>query len=89
MMIIIISILIIKRSKNDQSFIRELRWNDRISTRCDLMFDINDKHTFSSWLIHYFGSTKEDGFISTAVKLDYRVLTKKMDHITAAAICQE
>ena len=53
------------------------------------MFDVNDKKHISSWLMHYFGSTKEDGFISTAVKLDYRVLTKKMDHITTAAICQE
>ena len=41
-MIIIISILIIKRSKNDQSVIRGIRQNDWITTIYS-MFDVNDK----------------------------------------------
>ena len=44
-MIINISILIIKSSKNDQNFIRGKRRNDRVRARCDSMSDVNDKHT--------------------------------------------
>ena len=43
----------------------------------------------SSWLIYYLGSKNEDVFVSTAVKLGYPMLTKKMNNITAAAIWQE
>ena len=47
------------------------------------------KHTCSSWLMYYLGSKNEDEFVTTAVKLDYPMLTKKIDHITAAAMWQE
>ena len=50
------------------------------------MSDINDIKTCSSWLIYYLGSKNEDEFVSTAVKLGYHLLTKKMDNITATTI---
>ena len=53
------------------------------------MSDVNDENTYSSWLMCYFGTNNEDEFVSTAVKLDYHMLTKKMDHITAVAMWQE
>ena len=53
------------------------------------MSDVNDKNTFSSWLIQYLGSKNDDEFATTAVKLDYPMLTKKMDYITATVIWQE
>ena len=53
------------------------------------MSDVNDKNTCSSWLIHYLGSKNEDEFATTTVKLDYPMLTKKMDYITATAMWQE
>ena len=39
--------------------------------------------------MNYLGSKHEDEFVSTAVKLDYPMLTKKMDNITAAAMWQQ
>ena len=39
--------------------------------------------------MYYLGSKNEDEFVSTAVKLGYPMLTKKMDNITAAAMRQE
>ena len=89
MIIINISILIIKRSKNDQNFIKGKERNDRVRARCDSMSDVNDKHTYSSWLMYYLGTKNEDDFFSTAVKLGYYMLTKKIDHITAAAMWKE
>ena len=53
------------------------------------MSDFNDKETCSSWLMYYLGNRKEDKFVTTAVKLGYPMLTKKMDDITAAAMWQE
>ena len=53
------------------------------------MSDVNDKTTFSSWLIQYLGSKNEDEFATTAVKLDYPMSIKKMDYITATVIWQE
>ena len=53
------------------------------------MSDFNDKETCSSWLIYYLGNRKEDEFVTTAVKLGYPMLTKKMDNISAAAMWQE
>ena len=50
---------------------------------------MNDRKPCSSWLIYYLGSKNEDEFVSTAVKLGYPMLTKKMNNITAAAIWQE
>ena len=88
-MIIIISILIIKRSKNDQSFIRGIRRNDWITTICDPMSGVNDKNTCTSWLMYYLGTKNEDELVSTAVKLGYPMSTKKMDHITPAVMWQE
>ena len=70
-------------------FLRELRRNDLIITICDLMSNINDKNTCSSWLMYYLGSINEDEFVTTTVKLSYPMLTKKMDHITATAMWQE
>ena len=48
------------------------------------MSDFNDKETCSSWLMYYLGNKNEDEFVTTAVKLGYPMLTKKMDNITAA-----
>ena len=45
--------------------------------------------TCSSWLMYYLGCKNEDEFVSTAGKLGYPMLTKKMDNITAAAMWQE
>ena len=45
--------------------------------------------TCSSWLMYYLGSENEEKFVSTAVKLGYSMLTKEMDDITAATMCQE
>ena len=53
------------------------------------MSDVNDSKTCTSWLMHYLGSKNEDEFFSTAVKLGYPILTKKMDNINAAAMWQE
>ena len=53
------------------------------------MSDFNDKETCSSWLMHYLGNKYEDEFVTTAVKLGYPMLTKKMDNITAADMWQE
>ena len=53
------------------------------------MSDFNDKDTCSSWLVYHLGNKNEDEFVSTAIKLDYLMLTKKMDNITAAVMCQE
>ena len=53
------------------------------------MSDVNDSKTCSSWLMYYLGSKNDDECISTAVKLGYHMLTKKMDNITAAAMWQE
>ena len=50
------------------------------------MFNTNDKNTCSSWLIYYLGSKNKDEFGTTTVKLGYSILTKKMDHITTAAM---
>ena len=78
-----------KRSKNDKSFIRGLRRNDWVTEICEVMSDFNDKETCSSWLMYYLGNKNEDEFVTTAVKLGYPMLTKKMDNITAAAMWQE
>ena len=53
------------------------------------MSDVNDSKTCSSWLMYYLGSKNEDEFVATAIKLGHPMLTKKMDNITAAAMCQE
>ena len=53
------------------------------------MSDVNDRNTCSSWFLYHLGSKKEDEFVSTAGKLGYPMLTKKMDNITAAAIGQD
>ena len=53
------------------------------------MWDFNDEETCSSWLIYYLGNRNEDEFVTTAVKLGYPMLTKKMDNITAAVMWQE
>ena len=39
--------------------------------------------------MYYLGSKNEDGFVTTAIKLCYPMLTKKMDHITTPAMWQE
>ena len=39
--------------------------------------------------MYYLGSKIEDVFVSTAVKLGYPMLTKKMDNITSAVMWQE
>ena len=39
--------------------------------------------------MYYSGSKNEDKFVTTAVKLSYPILTKKLDHIIAATIWQE
>ena len=39
--------------------------------------------------MYYLGNKNEDEFVTTAVKLGYLMLTKKMDNITAAAMWQE
>ena len=36
--------------------------------------------------MYYLRSENEDEFVTTTVKLGYPMLTKKMDHITAAAM---
>ena len=53
------------------------------------MSDVNDRNTCSSWFLYHLGSKKGDEYVSTAGKLGYPMLTKKMDNITAAAIGQE
>ena len=53
------------------------------------MSDENGRETCSSWLMYYLRSKNEDDFVSTAVKLGYLMLTKKIDNITAAAMWQE
>ena len=40
-------------------------------------------------LMYYLGSKNEDEFVSTAVKLDYPTLTKKINNITVATMWQE
>ena len=72
------------RSKNDKSFIRGLRRNDWVTEICEVMSDFNDKEICSSWLMYYLGNRNEHEFVTTAVKLGYPMLTKKMDNITAA-----
>ena len=78
----IIFTLFSKRSKNDKIFIRGLRRNDWVTEICEVMLDFNDKETCSSWLMHYLGNKNEDEFVTTAVKIGYPILTKKMDNIT-------
>ena len=39
--------------------------------------------------MYYLGSKNDDEFVTTTVKLGYPMLTKKMNHITAASIWQE
>ena len=39
--------------------------------------------------MYYLSNKNKDEFVTTAVKLGYPMLTKKMDNITAAAIWQE
>ena len=53
------------------------------------MSDMNGSKICSSWLMYCLGSKHEDEFVSTAVKLGYPMLTKKMDNITAAAMWQK
>ena len=53
------------------------------------MSDVHDRNTCSSWLLYYLGSKNKDEFVSTAVKLDYPMLTKKMDTINTAAMWQQ
>ena len=50
------------------------------------MSDVNDINTRSSWLIYYLGSKNEDEVVTTATKVGCPMLTKKMDHIAAAAM---
>ena len=50
------------------------------------MPDVHDRKTFSSWLIYYLGNKNEDEFVSTAVKLGYPMLTKKIDNILVAIL---
>ena len=68
---------------------RGLKRNDWVTEICDVMSDYNDKETCSSWLMYYLSNKYEDEFVTTAVKLGYPMLTKKMDHVTAAAMWQE
>ena len=84
-----IHVIFINRSKNEHSFIRGLKRNDYVSNICDSMSDVHDRKTCSSWLMYYLGSKNEDEFVSTAVKLGYPMLTKKMDNVTVAAMWQE
>ena len=53
------------------------------------MSDYNDIETRPSWLMYYLGNRNEDEFVTTAVKLGYPMLTKKMDNINTAAMWQE
>ena len=39
--------------------------------------------------MNYLGSKNEDEFVTTALKMVYPMLTKKMNHLTADTICQE
>ena len=39
--------------------------------------------------MYYLGNKNEDVFVTTAIKLGYPMLTKKMDNITAATMWQE
>ena len=39
--------------------------------------------------MYYLGNRNEVNFVTTAVKLGYPMLTKKMDNITTAAMWQE
>ena len=39
--------------------------------------------------MYYLGSKNEDEFVTTAIKLCYPMLTKKIDHITTPAMWQE
>ena len=55
----------------------------------DSMSDDNGKQTCSSWLMYYLGSKHENEFVTTAVKLGYPMLIKKIEHITTTAIWQE
>ena len=73
-----------KRIQNDQ-FLRGLRRNDRVTTIYYSISDVYDTNACSSWLMYYLDSKNEDKFVSTSVKLGCPLLTKKMDHITAAA----
>ena len=50
------------------------------------MSDVNDSKTCPLWLMYYLGSKNEDEFVSTAVKLGYPMLTKKMDGMIAVAM---
>ena len=70
-MIIIISILLTKRSKNDQGFIRGISRNHWITTINDSISDVNNKDICSSLLMYYLGTKNEDKFVSTAAKLGY------------------
>ena len=69
-----------------KSFIRGLKRKEYVFNICDSMSDVNDRNIFSSQLMYYLGSKNEDEFVSTAVKLEYHMLTKKMDNITVAAM---
>ena len=75
-----------KRSQNGQTNLNRLRRNNWVTTIYDSMYNINDKHTYSSWLMYYLGSKNEDAFVTTTVKLGYPILTKTIDHITATAM---
>ena len=84
-----INIYLIIQYEKGVSTLRGMRRNDSITTICEVMSGVHDINTCSSWLMYYFGSKNEEGFVSTAVKLGCPMLTKMMDHITTAAIWQE
>ena len=86
---LILLMIIIKRNKNDKSVIRGLRRNNWVTEICEVMSHFNDKETWSSMSIYYLGNKNGDEFVSTAVKLVYQMLTKKMDNITTAVMWQE
>ena len=76
--------LILHREK--QTNLSRLRWYNWVTTIYDSIYNINDKHTYSSCLMYYLGSKNEDEFVTTTVKLGYPMLTKTIDHITATAM---
>ena len=70
-------------------FIRGLKRNDYVSNICDTISDVNDSKIYSSQLMYSLDSKNENKFLSTAVKLGYHMLTRKMDNITAETMQQE
>ena len=82
----ITKICTIKRSQNDQRLLREIRRNDLATTKCDSIYNVNDRNICSSLLIYYLGSKNEDEFVIATTNLGYLMFTKNIDQFTTVML---